>query len=320
MSFLNNIKSVPITDFAERIGYTVVRKGRYYSLAEHDSVVIDTNKNCFWRNSRFSKGYKGGAGSVIDFAVEFNNASDAKEAMRQIAQMYGIEGDGQAKVPFRKPVAEPVEKQKEVKVGEIVLPEKDADNRCVYAYLRHTRGIERSVVRYFFAKRMLYQDTHKNCVFHTGTIFGCVRGTSTEKRFVGDLEGSDYEECFFFRGKKDAETLIVAESVIDIMSVMSKFCRENVRYVDYCYLALAGTNKLNSVFHHIEKAQVEGRGIKKVLIATDNDEAGEIAACKIAEGLDAYNISYERFAPPQGKDWNEYVVLTKELSEELEQS
>ena len=97
------------------------------------------------------------------------------------------------------------------------------------------------------------------------------------------------------------------------MSIMSQFCKEEKRYVNYCYLALAGTNKLNSVFHQIEKAQVEGRGIKKVLIATDTDEAGEIAARKIAEGLDYYNgIEYQRFAPPQGKDWNEYIVLTKE--------
>lgn len=313
MSFLSNVKSVPITDFAERIGYTVVRKGRYYySLKEHDSVVIDTNKNCFWRNSRFSKGCKGGAGSVIDFAIEFNSASDASEAMRQIAEMYGIEGDKEAKVDFKKPVAEKKDVKKEHKVGEIELPERDADNRRVYAYLLKTRGIEHSVIRYFFAKKMLYQDTHKNCVFHTGTVFGCVRGTDTEKRFVGDLEGNDYDECFYFRGRKEATTLVVAESVIDIMSIMSQFCREKKRYVDYCYLALAGTNKLTSVFCHIEKENIEGRPFKSVLIATDNDEAGDKAACKIAEGLDVYGIEYQRFVPPQGKDWNEYLVLTKE--------
>ena len=313
MSFLSNIKSVPITDFAERIGYTLVRKGKYYSLKEHDSVVIDTEKNCFWRNSRFSKGFKGGAGSIIDFAVEFNNAVDAKEAMRQIAQMYGIEGDEEAKVTFKKPVVKQAEKHKEHKVGDVELPEKDTDNRRVYAYLLKTRCIEHSVIRYFFAKKMLYQDTHKNCVFHTGNVFGCVRGTNTEKRFVADLEGSDNEECFFFRGKNEATTLVVAESVIDIMSIMSQFCKEEKRYVNYCYLALAGTNKLNSVFHQIEKAQVEGRGIKKVLIATDTEGAGVTAARIIGEGLDYYNgIEYQRFAPPQGKDWNEYIVLTKE--------
>lgn len=80
MSFLDNIKAVPITDYATRSGFTLVRKGKYFSLKEHDSVIIDVEKNCFWRNSRFSKGYKGGAGSIIDFAIEFNGATDNDEA------------------------------------------------------------------------------------------------------------------------------------------------------------------------------------------------------------------------------------------------
>ena len=48
MSFLDSIKAVPVTDLAQRMGYSLVKKGRYYSLKEHDSVIIDTTKNCFW--------------------------------------------------------------------------------------------------------------------------------------------------------------------------------------------------------------------------------------------------------------------------------
>lgn len=312
MSFLENIKAVPITDFAQRSGYTPVRKGKYYTLKEHDSVIIDTAKNCFWRNSRFSMGCKGGAGSVIDFAIEFNGANDTKEAMRQIALMYGIEGDNEGKSSYQKPIVTETKDHKEVKPGCVSLPERDDDTRRVYAYLLKTRGIEQSVIRYFLGKKMLYQDKkHKNCVFHTGTTFGCVRGTDTLKRFVGDLEGCDYNECFFFRGKESARTLIVAESVIDIMSIMSQFCREKKRYNDYCYLALAGINKLESVFYHIEKERKRGFPIEMVLVATDTDEKGEEAARKIADGLASYGVEYKRYAPPQGKDWNEYLVLSK---------
>ena len=311
MSFLDNVKAVPITDFAQRCGYTLVRKGKYYSLKEHDSVIIDTTRNCFWRNSRFAAGFKGGAGSVIDFAIEFGVATDVTDAMRQIALAYGIEGDKKADVTFKEPVTEPVKAKKSCKKGEVELPEKDKDNRCAYAYLLKSRGIEQSVIRYFLGKNMLYQDIHKNCVFHTGTIFGCIRGTDTSKRFVGDLDGCDYDECFYFRGSNDAKTLVVAEAPIDIMSVMSQFCREKKRYTNYCYLATAGTNKINSVFHHIKKEAENGRPIEKVLIAMDSDKWGEDAAKKIAEKLNEYGVEYERFAPPQGKDWNEYILLTK---------
>lgn len=74
---------------------------------------------------------------------------------------------------------------------------KDNNNRRVYGYLLKTRGIEHSVIKYFLGKKMLYQDKRGNCVFHTGTVFGCLRGTDTNYRFVGDLEGCDYNECFF---------------------------------------------------------------------------------------------------------------------------
>lgn len=313
MSFLDNIKEVPITDFAQRCGYTLVRKGRYYSLKEHDSVMIDVQKNCFWRNSCFVKGYGGHAGSVIDFAIEFNGADDVKKAMRQIAVMYGIEGEKKTKQTFRRPDVTRTQKRKIYKSGEIELPQKDKDNRNVYAYLLKTRGIEHAIIRFFLRRKMLYQDVHKNCVFHTGTTFGCLRGTDTRRRFVLDLEGNDYMECFYFRGSKTAETLIVAESVIDIMSIMSVFCLENMDYTNYCYLALTGTNKLESVFYHTEKEKKSGTPFESVLVAMDNDEGGVQAALKIEKGLDVRGIRHERFMAPKGKDWNDYLVRRKHI-------
>lgn len=305
MGFLENIKAVPITDYAERSGYTVKRKGKHYTLAEHDSVMIDPEKNCFWRNSRFQRGQKGSAGSVIDFAIEFNGARDAKEAMRQIASLYGIEGDKAAKVAYEKPAPVKQQKPMERRVGNILLPEKDVDNRRVYAYLLKTRAIDQSVIRYFMAKKMLYQDTHKNCVFHTKEIFGCVRGTDDKNRFIGDLEGCDYDECFFIRPNEKSNTLIVAESVIDIMSIMTQMVKEGKRYTDYSYLAIAGTGKMPSLFIHLMKEPK----INAVILAFDNDEAGQKAS-RIAEGglLEyGFNGRYAVASAPSGKDWNDYV-------------
>lgn len=304
MGFCESVKAVPITDYAERCGYTVIRKGKYYSLKEHDSVIINTEKNCFWRNSRFQKGYKGSAGSVIDFAIEFCGARDAKEAMRQIASVYGIEGDKEPRVVYRKPAVEP-QKRPERKAGNVLLPEKDADNKRVYAYLLKTRRIEQVVIRYFLGKKMLYQDTHKNCVFHTGTTFGCLRGTETNKKFILDLEGCDYDECFFIRPNAKANTLIVAESVIDVMSIMSQLVKEGKRFTDYSYLALSGVGKMPSLFIHLLK----DKRFNAVVLAFDNDEGGE-KATRIAEnGLVEYGFNgrYAIASAPSGKDWNEYV-------------
>lgn len=305
MSFSDTIKAVPITDYAERSGYTVRKRGRHYTLAEHDSVTIDVEKNCFWRNSRFQRGQKGSAGSVIDFAIEFNGARDAKDAMRQIARLYGIENGNAPTVEYKKPAPVKQKKPLERRVGNVILPEKDVDNRRVFAYLLKERAIDQSVIRYFLGKKMLYQDVHKNCVFHTKEVFGCVRGTDDSIRFIGDLEGCDYDECFFIRPSNKANTLIVAESVIDIMSIMTQMVREGKRYTDYSYLAIAGTGKMPSLFIHLMKEP----SFKAVILAFDNDEAGH-KACRAAEsGLleSGFNGRYAAATSPCGKDWNDYV-------------
>ena len=309
MSFLDNIKAIPITDFAERIGFTTVRKGnKYVSLKEHDSVMIDTYKNCFWRNSTFSKGFKGGAGSIIDFAMEFNGASDYKEAMRQIALMYGIEGEKEAKVSYKKPSKPKAATLPPKPVTSTEFPEKAKNNEEVFNYLYHERCIHRDVLRYFFAKKMLYQDEHKNCVFAT-PLFCCVRSTG-DKRFVQDKPGCDYQECFYFQGKKDNDTLIVAESVIDIMSVMTELCLKEKRFVNYDYLALSGTNKLMSVKYHTDK----NPNYKNVILCYDNDEAGEKAIAATKESLADTDINVIIFQAPSGKDWNDYIKSCRDSS------
>ena len=78
-------EEISIADIAREMGFSVEKKGRYLSLKEHDSVIIDTERNCFWRNSRSGRGSSiGRGGSVIDFVVEFSTL-DSKEATRELA-------------------------------------------------------------------------------------------------------------------------------------------------------------------------------------------------------------------------------------------
>ena len=292
---------IPITDYAERLGFHLEQKGRYLSLKEHDSVMIDVSRNAFWRNSTGAKG------SVIDFCLEFGGATCVSDAMRILSDMYGIHNNNDRISPdVVKPVnVRPAKPKKERTVDSgVELPDRADNVKSAFRYLIQERRIQRSVIRYFLAKKMLYQDTHRNCVFCT-PHFGCVRGTG-EKRWAMDCVGNDYNECFFFRGSNEAKGLIVAESVIDIMSVMSYFTLKQKKYTDYCYLALAGTSKYESVFYHLAK---EGTGIDTVYLCLDNDEAGKIATQKIVDRLktDYPQISIKKAFVPVGKDWNDYI-------------
>lgn len=307
MSFLDNVKSIPITDLAQRMGFTLVRKGRYFSLKEHDSVIIDTQKNCFWRNSVFSQGFKGGAGSSIDFFMEFDNEPDYKKAMLQLVRMYGINA-------YRPPqgVSKKVELQvepkevKERKRGGIILPPKNNKNNDAFRYLLG-RGISQSVIRYFLARKMLYEDKRHNCVFVSPhKEFACQRSTGKE-RFVKDCDGSDYNQCFFFKGRANAKTLYVAESVIDIMSIMTYLQMQEDWYGNYAFLALSGTNKIHSLFVHLKQEPQ----IREVILCLDRDKSGEEADKKAIQGMEQMGFQgvWKIQKPPieECNDWNDYI-------------
>ncbi|MBD5403018.1 toprim domain-containing protein [bacterium] len=84
------------------------------------------------------------------------------------------------------------------------------------------------------------------------------------------------------------------------MSVMTQFVREGKRYTNYVYLSLARTNKLPSLFYHLEQE----KNINHILIVFDNDDAGITAGEAVIAGLNnmGYKGIVEIFAPPSGKD------------------
>lgn len=311
MSFLDTVKSIPVTDLAERLGYTLVRKGRYYSLREHDSVMIDVQKNCFWRNSRFIKGYKGGAGSTIDFMIEFGGEQDSKAAMRHIARMYGIEGEKPPQIQFQqKPVLTNHMRTDRSNIAHdgVILPQKGKSTSRVFRYLMG-RGISTKVIKYFLARNLLYEDVHGNCVFVSPhKEFACVRGTG-KKRFVMDCVGSNYDQCFFFKGRANARTLIVAESVIDIMSIMSYLEKKGEWYGNYAYLALSGTGKIHAIFTHLKQETQ----LDHIVLCLDQDEGGNQADARVLETLESISFvgQCDIKKPPvkECKDWNDYIKM-----------
>lgn len=310
MDFIERIKNISIMDLAERMGYTPVRIGsHYYSLKEHDSVRIKPEVNAFWRNST------GKSGSVIDFAMEFGGY-DRRGAIRELAKMYNIQNDGAGiqrtgnapQGSGHKVTAAATAAARKPKVLE--LPPHGIDNKKVWRYLTLDRAIEPTVVRYFVAKGYLYQDVRGNCVFKTDK-FGCLRSTGG-KKFAIDVPGCDYDIGFFIRPNEDANVLIVAEGVIDIMSIMSQIAKEGGKYTDYSYLALSGVSKLPALFNHL---RTDPRFFA-VIIAMDNDTPGNIAADAAEERLCeiGFNGRYHKLIVPElpdGNDWNDYLKAVR---------
>ncbi len=291
---------VAIADYARELGYTVVRKGKYYSLKEHDSVMIDPERKCYWRNSRPGNGGNiGQGGSVIDFVMEFEAVS-LEEALRILGSRVNFTDDSR--------IVSPVQKRPDIlEPKPLQLPLKGQDMHKVFAYLIKTRKIDPAVVRGLVRRNQLYQDDHGNCVFvsyddNREVISACRRGTNTYNPFYGDVAGSDYSKGFYLNNQ--ADKIYVTESVIDALSVMTLKGKDAGQWN---YLALNGVGKWKAVCTYLEGGRISG-----VWIGLDNDtpgiEAGRMLAREARKSRPEIEIYFDFPPEKEGKDWNDVLI------------
>ena len=289
-------QQIKIIDYATSLGFHITKVGRYYSLKEHDSVRIDAEKNCFWRNSN------GASGSVIDFAIEFTNMP-IEDIIGNFVEMLEAEQI--------LPTSDKVNKEVIKKPKELILPAWAKNMKNVYAYLISARGIDSEIVSKFVKDKMLYQDVNSNCVFvcrkGDTPVYAYKNGTNTYKPFKGDVEGCNYDYCFFINNY--SKEIIVTEAIIDAMSIMTILKQKGKDYCRYNYLALCGVDKQSSLFHHIK---ADGIQYEKIFLALDNDNSGLNAMSQIELKLRDYKIKAEEWTPAHTKDWNDELRYLKE--------
>lgn len=291
-------QQIKIIDYAVSLGFHVKRIGNYYTLMEHDSVRINPEKNCFWRNSN------GASGSIIDFALEFTN-DPIEKIIGDFVKMI----DTEQKIPI-------IEKSEKSDKTGIVLPPKAGNMRNVYAYLISARGIHQEIVSKFVHERMLYQDKLNNCVFvcwhQNKPVYAFKRGTNTYKPFKGDIKGCDYQYGFFINNQ--AQTLIITEGIIDAMSVMTILKEANKEIDDYNYLPICGLDKKESIFFQLRR----NPNIKRVVVMLDNDNYGLEASSNILHDLKEMALDCLEWLPEHTKDWNDELRWLKENGTQCE--
>lgn len=296
---------IKITDYAQELGFTLVRKGKYYSLKEHDSVMIDPEKNFFWRNSIPGEvGHAIGYGdSVIGFAKMFSGKS-MKDILTDFSKRVSEDYHSNEVTPLRKQTS--IKEKKTLK-----MPAASSNMRRVFAYLIKTRNIDPSIVQLFIQQKMLYQDIHGNCVFvgydQGKPAFVSLRGTNTNLRFVLDAEGSDYN--IGIRIVNGSVQLIAFESAIDCMSFMSILKSKNIPLSDYDYLITSGSAKMEALFAHIRLFHIQN-----VILAYDNDIGGKkgVNAVKTRARELGVNVSIVPCFPEQNKDWNDVIIQARQ--------
>lgn len=340
------VRGYPISQLAEEYGMTLVKKrGRrpILSTEEHDSIVIWEDDNKYYRYSN------GNGGDAVAFMMEFSGIAESNlnkhdqvnECIRILEQRLKINPElAVQQVRYKR------EKPK------FIMPEKADTNRKVRDYLCRTRGIEERIVDKWIDEGLLFQEAGKygNCVFisrdeNGKPVYGVKRSADPVRKFVVDVEGSDYSQGFFIKGKLDYYTkvsdnfasehssLFVTEAVIDLMSLQSLYLRrrdyelrqqgkldcdpedyEN-RFLNSNWYSLNGCRKYDGLLNTI----ASHKGIKDIFLALDNDEAGRNASKAIKEEIQKrfpdrkIDVSI-RVPPTEGRDWNDELKAGFSLS------
>ena len=265
---------VNLEHFLRSQGEQLIKSGNEYRWKRHDSLTIKGNK--WFRHSQSKGGYP------IEFVMEFFDKT-FPEAVQMLI--------GEESVSVSETVAEP---------KKLCLPPRCESNTRILKYLTEERKLPQELIERFIADGLLYEDSkHHNAVF-VGTdangIPRCAHCRGTADKFRMDVTGSDKSYGFCYRGK--GTELYVFEAPIDLLSHIALF---PAGWEEHSYLSLGGVSP-----KALERFLSERRDIESVFIATDNDEAGNYAAEKLAE-LVPQEISVYRFLP-HAKDWNEELI------------
>lgn len=305
-------KVIPIQSYAEHeLGITEWKQGRSYispdikfarpDANDYSSLVIDPERNCFWRNS--GKG-KRTTGSIVDFimCVKDCETQEAIDILFDFGNAYLNDADMHNTIITKKVL--PVNK-------EFRLPLKYKNDRRLYAYIVKHRQIEPEIYHYFIDNGYMYQSRDCKCIFVSykddTPIFACVRDTNWNRRITYGVSGSKVEHGFYI--DNGSKTLIVTEAVIDAMAYMSLLYLHNKSYKDYNYLALTGCTKIECIKCHCTEQMFD-----KIILAYDNDSAGQKAYKKTLEMLKEMNWKGKivNAAPHKVKDINDELIAEKQ--------
>ena len=273
---IDRANAVSLEDFLRSQGETLIRSGHEFRWKQHDSLTIRDNK---WFRHSQSKG-----GFPVDFVMEFYG----KSFPEAVAMLLGDTG-------YLPEKDEP----------QFRLPPRSPTNDAAYRYLSEKRMIASSLLDVFFKAGDIYEDAaHRNVVFVGRDKNGIPRYAHTrgiEDQSRRDVSGSDKSCGFCYHGS--GNQLFVFEAPIDLLSFI---CLYSDKWTQRSYVSLGGVSG-----KALDRFLSENKDIGKVFLCTDNDEAGNTAAMRLAQTVPD-GIEAVRFSPMM-KDWNEVLCHAEQF-------
>ncbi len=274
-----------IAAFLQSQGEKLGRSGSEYEWKDDSQKV--TIRGHLWYHQ-----YEQVGGDAVDFVRRFYNM-DYPAAMQ-----YLLGGSGGTLI-----LSEPIEKERKP----FELPKPNDTMRRVYGYLLNKRGLDKSVVDAFVAKRMIYESAdYHNAVFVGYDNEGVPRhahkrGTAGGSSYRGNIDSCMPEFSFHWKG--NSGELYLFEAPIDMLSYISL---NKDGWQRHSYAASCGVSSI--VMHQM---LMDDPTVKKVWLCQDNDEGGKKAVKRIAAELAEKGIDCGRLCPTL-KDWNEDLTASEQ--------
>lgn len=265
--------------------------GNVYSTVEHDSLIINNGKWCW-----FSQGI--GGRSALDYLIKVKGIP-FREAVERIV------GNISEPLPtYSRPPASPPKK--------FVMPEVNSDTKRAAKYLID-RGIDPEIVNWCIEHKLVFETVKFSNVLFVGydlegkPKYGAVR--STTGNYKGDVKGSDKRFAFRLVKADSPRKIHVFESVPDLLSyaTLVKLNGENWRGESYLSLGGIGGTALPKALEQFLKDYPD---ISHIYLHLDNDDPGRVATKHITEILKSKYVIKDS-PPPKGKDYNDYLLMQK---------
>lgn len=276
--------------------------GGTYHTRSHDSLKISNGLWCWW-----SRGI--GGRSALDYLTQVRGL-DFTEAVELILRDSPVSFPAQSRPPPARATPK-----------ELILPERNDNNRRVFAYLC-SRGIDMEIINHSIKHGQIYEEReHHNAVFvgFDGDVPKCasMRSAMSGSTFLRDAEGSDKRFAFSFSASDNNGALVVTEGAIDLLSYLTLIKwghHHDWRVVNG--VSLVGVYKpredTTTVPAALAQYLKDHPQIRRIALCLDNDEAGRTAAQGIISALPALEVTYR--PPSVGKDYNDMLTATIGIS------
>lgn len=304
---IQKASDVHILDYLNSKGESVMKQGKYYRHADHDSLIINENGKWYW-NSRS----EGGHGS-ISFARSFYDLS-FQDAVRDVNGLSIV-----------RDYTRDVNKE-EAKVFQYPSQYEVATQKNIRQYLVNERMIDKRLVDSLIKNDFVVEDKLKNCVFKwknsEGEIIGADRqGTvkmDTKRGYFKQILANSKEDGGFRVDVGTPNKIALFESPIDAISYYELKKPENIRLQSMS--GLKDQTATTAIKELIRECHQRDQSLEIVILAVDNDQAGKTFTERWRDLLK--NTEHHK---PELKDWNldlqkrkKEKVMKKEREIEME--